>query len=740
MASTILPSRNIVSVVGIQRSGTNYLNAFLNDNIGEGVVAAVFWKHAFLGELTPELLDFAPIVLIARHPVMWLQSCIRNSSADMFETRREFFGDDSVEAGCARLYNKFYGEWLAHIDQLGGYEVRYEALLGDGDVRSDLLITLTGNSLYGRENIVTEFSNIPESIAFTEADRIGNLRIECSLSRDMVDSFWSTLSRDVINRLNYKYEDINYIDSDSDRSLVYRLLRSPGAATIAEFDRIKVVGMARYADNYSILNALGLRGVADGNVVEAVNWFRQATRACLRLEGPAYEELERKFFVVYTLERIIELTNGNAALRVGDWAEQLYRDQRDHERALCEVEDFVDRVERGEVDDDIMDDVGADYTFYLGELHHRRNRPDAAIRHMEKAIERRPYSASFHIQLGNLYLVANRLAEAEAAARRAAELDPWNPLPFHTLSLILENRRCLQDAVGAANRAVELGEGDSVFVLHHARLLAEAGQLEKAEARVREAIQLSRSIAEQYAMLSELLERQGRLAEALVEQENAVGCPNATAWHFHRHGNLLSAHDRFAEAEASVRRAIALDPADARHHMLHSEVLDRLGRIDAALAAAAMAIAADNAEPRHFQQHRYLLIGAGRLDEAEADIRLALTREPQDAGLHWLLSDTYRRRGRWAEALKTAEAMFRCDNVVAWHYHHYATLLSDVRRFAEAANNLRIAIEMEPDYVGHRDALHAVLGRQAQSVAAPHKRSNGWAQMLKRAVVTGEGH
>ena len=137
-------ARPSLSVFGLQRTGTNYVQEVLKVALqGSHFTNYHVWKHAFRDEAGAVPND-AKVVIVARHPVLWLQSCLLNSAKDIKQSRSEFFaGDVDPVVGFANVYNRFYGGWLERQRTAGGYLLRYEDVLERG---SALL-----KELFGRE-------------------------------------------------------------------------------------------------------------------------------------------------------------------------------------------------------------------------------------------------------------------------------------------------------------------------------------------------------------------------------------------------------------------------------------------------------------------------------------------------------------------------------------------------------------------------------------------------------------
>ena len=173
-------------------------------------------------------------------------------------------------------------------------------------------------------------------------------------------------------------------------------------------------------------------------------------------------------------------------------------------------------------DDSLLNNVGA---YYKGvSLYKRKDygRAEAAYR---KAIELDEKYAYPWNGLGNLYRAQKKEAEAEAALRKAIELDekfatPWNGL---------------------------------------GNLYSDQKKEAEAEAAYRKAIELDEKFAYPWNGLGNLYRAQKKEAEAEAAYRQAMELDEKFAMAWNGLGNLYSDQKKEAEAEAAYRKAIELD-------------------------------------------------------------------------------------------------------------------------------------------------------------------------------------
>jgi tetratricopeptide (TPR) repeat protein len=322
----------------------------------------------------------------------------------------------------------------------------------------------------------------------------------------------------------------------------------------------------------------------------------------------------------------------------------------------------------------------------------------------------------------------NRYEEAEAAYRRAIELDPNYARPWNGLGNLLQDHlNRYEEAEAAYRRAIELDpnyarpwNGLGILLQDH------LNRYEEAEAAYRRAIELDPKSAWAWYGLGNLLQYcLDRYEEAEAAYRRAIELePNARPWH--GLGNLLQyCLNRYEEAEAAYRRAIELEPNARPWHGLGNLLKDRLNRYEEAEAAYRRAIELDpkSAWPWH---------GAGNLlqhclnryEEAEAAYRRAIELDPNYAlpwnGLGNLLKD---RLNRYEEAEAAYRRAIKLNPNYASPWNGLGNLLQDhLNRYEEAEAAYRRAIELDPNYAlpwnGLGNLLQDRLNRYEEAEAA----------------------
>ncbi len=260
--------------------------------------------------------------------------------------------------------------------------------------------------------------------------------------------------------------------------------------------------------------------------------------------------------------------------------------------------------------------------YSLGVLYLQKGQAAKAVRTLGDALEQVPDCAECHNNHGTALDRLGRLAEAEAAYRRAIALDPdmesalfnlgrvlerqARPLEavgyyqaaieadprhadaFNSLGLLLKSLNRLPAAREALETACDLSPGSAGFRANLGNLLRRMGEPDLAIGQFAQALDLAPGSRAALLGLATTLEQASRLPEARQTAERVLsafdGDPNAL---------LIVAQCDLREQgpDAARRRLAGIDPdrlsdeSRRAFHFLEGQILDRSGDADAAFAA-----------------------------------------------------------------------------------------------------------------------------------------------------------
>jgi len=294
----------------------------------------------------------------------------------------------------------------------------------------------------------------------------------------------------------------------------------------------------------------------------------------------------------------------------------------------------------------------------------RQGRSAEALAEAQAAAAIEPTNPHWHYRVALSLMHAERLAEAEAAARaaqaaaRVAIANGTALSPFHDLlAQILQRQGRTDEMTETVRQAADLDPNDPQRQLKLARAQLEAGEFAAAEVAALRAAALQPDLVEAQDLLSMVAERQGRLAEAVAAAQRAVELRPQDSGRQYRLGLVLYHSGDMAGAERALRQERRLAPAPStfhRHHLL-GIVLERQGRVEEAMAEARTASDMEPGDPNLLGRVAATLRSAKRFDEAEIAARKAVVMQPDAESLQRILAAIIEER-RSAQGAAAADA------------------------------------------------------------------------------------
>jgi tetratricopeptide (TPR) repeat protein len=250
------------------------------------------------------------------------------------------------------------------------------------------------------------------------------------------------------------------------------------------------------------------------------------------------------------------------------------------------------------------------------------------------------------VQIGLAHMQAGRLAQAEAAYRRALAAEPWNVDALHLLGVIAFHGGRAKEADALIDKALARRPLSPDMLNNHGLALSDLGRAAEALGRFDLAITLAPAFAEAHCNRGTALRELGHLEEALASYGRAIALRPDYADALSNHGITLVDLGRPAEALASLDRALAVEPDLAAAHCNRGSALHGLRQLPEALASFDRAAALAPEQPEPPQRRAAVLADLGRIDEAVASLDRALKLAPGDAALRAARTAMLARRKR----------------------------------------------------------------------------------------------
>ena len=277
----------------------------------------------------------------------------------------------------------------------------------------------------------------------------------------------------------------------------------------------------------------------------------------------------------------------------------------------------------------------------IAKLDHQDGRIDDAIKNYLLAQNLNPNYVAASINLGNIFLEANRLPEARQHFGAALKIDKDSPAAHYGLGQVALSERNYAEAVRYFERTLAIVSTANRVHYSLAMAYRGLGEIEKAKANLR----LQGTVGV-------------RVADPLVDQLQEL--IQGERLHLIR-GRVALDAKRYAEAAEEFRKAIAARPESVTGRVNLGATLNLLGDPAGAAEqfAAVLRIAPENTNARY--NLALLFARQNRHQEAITHLQFVLKSNPRDVDAQFLLAQAYLRSGQYRQALDSLEkshAMF----------------------------------------------------------------------------------
>jgi len=374
------------------------------------------------------------------------------------------------------------------------------------------------------------------------------------------------------------------------------------------------------------------------------------------LTSTAQSEMAARAIEQYKEVYRLDPTDSESAL----WLARLYRLRNEHDKA--------EEILRSLLKQDPENEAAVEQ---LTQLLLDEGKSADAVLLLESITSRAP-SPSLLDLLGDAYTQTHDLAKAEAAYRKAAELDPSELSHTRGLGQTLLGEEKFADALTVYQKLADLMPGDSDVYLRLAQIYRELHQLDHAEESLLKARQYAPGSLEVMYNEAMLYEAQGRYDDAVRVLSDAVtglkqqstALPSrrrSLATLYQQLGQLYRDMQNFQAAIYTFEELGRLgEEEDRRSRMLIMDTYRAAKDLSKALQAGKDAVAKYPSDPGLRTSNALLLGENGQTDEAVKVLRSQLTRSEADRDIYLNIAQVYERGRRYKEAeeaAQTAEAI-----------------------------------------------------------------------------------
>lgn len=221
-------------------------------------------------------------------------------------------------------------------------------------------------------------------------------------------------------------------------------------------------------------------------------------------------------------------------------------------------------------------------SYYLGVALENLGDKTGAEQRYKDAVELAPEIVEASINLGALYLDANRYDEAIAITRNALVKRPDDPALHANLAVALRGKGDKEGAAAEYDRAVKVVGDNADLRFAYGSLLLELGRKPQAAAELKGALSAAGSNRALLASIGRALGPAGAYAECVTAFDKAIAAGDDAELHVRR-GLCRHALKDEAGAKADFEAATKLDPKLPAAHFYLGESLVGAGKTAAAI-------------------------------------------------------------------------------------------------------------------------------------------------------------
>lgn len=381
------------------------------------------------------------------------------------------------------------------------------------------------------------------------------------------------------------------------------------------------------------------------------------------------------------------------------WLARLYRLHNEPEKAEGELRDLLK--------DDPENDAAVEQ---LTQLLLDQNKAEEAISLLNGMIERSP-SATLYDHLGDAYTQTHDFVKAEAAYRKAVDLDPSELSHIRGLAQTLLSEEKYTEALAVYQKLSDMLPDDADTYLRIAQIYRELHQLDKAEENLVKARQYAPGSLEVMYNEAMIYESQGRFEDAIRVLSDAVTGVKAQSKVlpsrrrslsilYQQLGMLYKDTQNYQAAIYTFQELSRLgDEEDRRSRLLIMDTYRQARDLPKALQAGREAIAKYPDDSSIRSSLAMMLGEAQQPDEAIKLIQAGLKGGSGDRETYLSYAQIYERSHRFAEAETAARkaeslAVQPADNELAWLI--LGAIFERQKQYEKAEEEFKKVIDVNP--------------------------------------------
>lgn len=265
----------------------------------------------------------------------------------------------------------------------------------------------------------------------------------------------------------------------------------------------------------------------------------------------------------------------------------------------------------------------------------------------------------------------NNFVQAVDGYKKVIELDPTAPEPYVSLGELYFNNRNLRDAEAAARKAINLDKDSLGAHRLLGRVLAvessgnsnSKDQVQEAIVEFLEVVRLDKQDPEAWRFLGSLYIDNGEEDRALKAFQNHISTGLANFADYYQLARLYYGKNQYREAAQAARQAFEQSENNPQAGVLLANALLRSGQTNEAIDIFKMSLKDGMGSPAVKLGLCEALVYAGRYEEATKQINEILEKETTNLRALNLLSQVQRRTGKRQEAVETLKRALKGQDI-----------------------------------------------------------------------------
>lgn len=352
------------------------------------------------------------------------------------------------------------------------------------------------------------------------------------------------------------------------------------------------------------------------------------------------------------------------------------------------------------------DSLDVEVLQFLSDVLVQVGRLDSAASLLDRLVRNHPDEPSYHLNLANVHLRANRVPEAIEQYREALELQPANREALGKLSTLLISQGDYQNALDAAIRLYELSPNDDRVCFTVASLLAELNRSAEADSFFAEAAELNPDDPRYFTNWA-YMHMNNREYDRAVEILQKGTYYHATApniWALLGSAYQLSDQDSLALEALDV--SLELDASQIGAYITLGFIYDERGDWDKAIEVYDQALTISPDDALLLNNYAYLLAQKGtRLEDAMSMVQKALEKSPDNPSYLDTYGWIYFVMGDYSKAMEYIQRALELNPENPDILDHIGDIYEKMGDYAKARDAWIKALEFDPENIPIREKL-----------------------------------